>query len=58
MEGHEVIVEDALTMIDYVSASKNGNSVPEEALETPEVLWVRFCDRLEAIGTIGVVRCY
>lgn len=45
-------------MIDYVSASKNGNSVPEVATRHPEYLWPRCCDRLEAIGTIGAVRCY
>jgi len=58
LEGHEVIVEEALRMIEYVSASKNGNKVPKEALGAPEMLWVRFCDRLEAIGAIGAVRCY
>ena len=45
-------------MISMVSASGNGNRIPEEALENPELLWVRFCDRLEAIGAIGAVRCY
>jgi len=45
-------------MIDYVSASKNGNKIPEEALAEPEWLWPRCCDRLEAIGVIGAVRCY
>lgn len=32
--------------------------MPEEAKTRPEMLWVRWCDRLEAIGTIGAVRCY
>lgn len=45
-------------MINYVSASKNGNRIPDEAKECPEVLWPRCCDRLEAVGTIGAVRCY
>ena len=45
-------------MISYVSASANGNKIPAIALEFPEFLWPRFCDRLEAIGTIGAVRCY
>jgi hypothetical protein len=45
-------------MIKFVSASGNGNQVPEEALLQPELLWVRFCDRLEAIGVIGAIRCY
>ncbi len=51
------ILAEALEMISYVSASSQGNSVPERALTNPEFLWVRFSDRLEAIGTIGVVRC-
>ncbi|XP_023330750.1 uncharacterized protein LOC111703121 [Eurytemora carolleeae] len=44
-------------MISYVSASVNGNTVPESALQDPTLLWPRFCDRLEAIGVIGAVRC-
>ena len=45
-------------MISYTSASQNGNSVPDIAKTNPEFLWVRFSDRLEAIGPIGAVRCY
>lgn len=52
------IVSEALSMIDLCSASKNGNKVPEDAKSRPELLWVRYCDRLEAIGTIGAVRAY
>lgn len=47
-----------LETISYVSASDNGNSVPERAQKHPELLWVRYSDRLEAIGTIGAVRCW
>ena len=54
----DTIISEALEMIDYVSASSNGNNVPERAVKNPEFLWVRFSDRLESIGTIGVVRCY
>ena len=50
--------EETLEMIGYVSTSDNGNTVPERALTSPEFLWVRYADRLEAIGTIGAVRCY
>lgn len=46
-----------LEMIDLVSASANGNTVPEKARADPTLLWPRFCDRLEAIGTVGAVRC-
>ena len=52
------IVEESLEVIDLVSASDNGNSIPERCMQNPELLWVRFCDRLEAVGKIGVVRCY
>jgi hypothetical protein len=45
-------------MISYVSASANGNRVPERAESEPYLLWPRWCDRLEAIGPIGAVRCY
>lgn len=45
-------------MISFVSASDNGNAVPKEAKSNPELLWPRHCDRLEAIGVIGAVRCY
>jgi len=52
------ITNQVLEMISFVSASVNGNSVPEKAKTDPSLLWPRFCDRLEAIGVIGAVRCY
>ena len=48
----------AIKMIDLVSCSKNGNTIPEECIESPELLWPRWADRLEAIGAHGVVRCW
>lgn len=36
--------------------SANGNSIPEDALHEPELLWPRWADRLEATGEIGIVR--
>ncbi|MCK9607786.1 MAG: hypothetical protein M0R33_15190 [Methylomonas sp.] len=42
--------------ISYVSASKNGNMIPPEAMKHPWVLWVRYCDRIEAVGVIGIQR--
>lgn len=53
-----LIIDQVCEMISYVSASGNGNSVPERCIEKPYLLWPRFSDRLEAIGTIGMVRCY
>lgn len=32
--------------------------MPKIARKNPEMLWVRLADRLEAIGTIGAVRCW
>jgi uncharacterized protein len=49
-----------LTMIELVSCSKNGNTVPSFIKETEKyhLLIPRWSDRLESIGKIGVVRCY
>ena len=52
------ILEDALMMIRLVSCSKNGNSYPERAILEPEILWPRWADRLEAVGEIGIARCF
>lgn len=58
LKNHVKIIGDALRMIELCSASKNGNTVPDDAVLNPELLWVRWCDRLEAIGIIGAIRCY
>jgi uncharacterized protein len=49
-----------LNMIDLVSCSKNGNSVPSYIIENGDyhLLIPRWSDRLEAVGKVGVVRCY
>lgn len=52
------VVEEALTMISWVSTSKNANDIPAACAEDPMLLWPRWCDRLEAIGWPGVVRCW
>jgi uncharacterized protein len=52
------IIKECLDCINMVSTSDNGNSIPPMAKKIPELLWVRFCDRLEAVGKIGVVRCW
>jgi len=57
-EGKNEIVENALRMIGLVSCSANGNSVPLDAVEEPELLWPRWADRLEATGEVGIVRCW
>lgn len=52
------ITNEVMEMIGYVSFSDNGNSIPPRAAKSPEFLWPRYSDRLEAIGPIGAVRCY
>jgi uncharacterized protein len=56
----DVNVDSILEMIGWVSCSKNGNRVPPKVLqnEAYHFLIPRWADRLEAVGTIGVVRCY
>eukprot|EP00438_Fugacium_kawagutii_P020053 Skav201033 [mRNA] locus=scaffold3386:156139:156915:+ [translate_table: standard] len=53
-----VVIGDAIRMIELVSCSKNGNSVPHDAEKEPELLWPRWADRLEATGEIGIIRCW
>ena len=53
-----IVKKECLETIGYVSASDNGNAVPPRAQRFPELLWVRHADRLEAIGSIGAVRCW
>lgn len=45
-------------MIGFVSASTNGNSVPDVAAQSPWILYPRFADRIEAIGWVGIERCW
>lgn len=47
-----------LKLIDFVSCSKNGDTIPPEAEAHPEYLFPRYSDRLEALGEVGVRRCY
>jgi len=53
---HSDVSDMVLRMINLVSTSSNGNEIP-----TNVPLWYlipRFCDRLEAIGEIGIRRCW
>lgn len=52
--------EDILQIISFVSCSTNRNSVPDVVSEN-DAYWMlipRWCDRLDAVGTRGVIRCY
>eukprot|EP01006_Ploeotia_vitrea_P027682 TRINITY_DN60464_c0_g1_i1.p1 TRINITY_DN60464_c0_g1~~TRINITY_DN60464_c0_g1_i1.p1 ORF type:complete len:197 (+),score=13.53 TRINITY_DN60464_c0_g1_i1:26-592(+) len=50
------LCETVTQMINMVSCSKNKDSVPDGIPKW--YLIPRFSDRLEAVGAIGVVRCY
>ena len=45
-------------MVDLVSCSKNGDNIPEDIKDKLWMLIPRYADRLEAIGMIGIIRCY
>jgi len=45
-----------IKMVDLVSSSKNGDNIPDGVAEW--MLIPRYSDRLEAIGKIGIKRCY
>jgi len=48
-----LFIQEIIDMIDLVSCSKNGDSDPM----LPYMVIPRDCDRLEAIGQIGIERC-
>ena len=45
-------------MVELVSCSKNGDDIPEDIKDRLWMLIPRYADRLEAIGKIGIIRCY
>ena len=49
-----------LFMIQLVSCSQNGNRVPPSIIESGDYHYLipRWADRIEAVGTKGVLRCY
>ena len=45
-------------MVDLVSSSKNGDTIPDSIKNEKWMLIPRYSDRLEAMGLIGISRCY
>lgn len=55
---NSALTERVIQLIKLVSTADNGNTIPEEAKEHPYVLYPRYADRLEALGEIGIWRCW
>jgi uncharacterized protein len=53
---NQEFIDGIIKMIDLVSSSKNGDNIPDGMLEW--MLIPRYADRLEAIGLIGIKRCW
>ena len=51
-------INSIVYMISLVSCSDNGNSLPPDLNGRFYLLIPRWADRLEAVGSVGVVRCY
>lgn len=50
-----------IQMISLVSCSKNGDNIPVEIQKNPRKEWMlypRYADRIEALGLVGIKRCY
>jgi uncharacterized protein len=57
LEGYDSdFINLVIKMVDLVSSSKNGDNIPDGVAEW--MLIPRYSDRLEAIGKIGIKRCY
>ena len=51
-------VATVIRMVELVSSSKNGDSIPDDVTDKLWMLVPRYADRLEAIGETGIERCY
>lgn len=51
-------IELVIQMINLVSSSTNRDNIPDDIKDKQWMLIPRYSDRLEAIGIIGIQRCY
>jgi len=51
-------IENVVQMVSIVSSSKNGDTIPTYVVGREWMLVPRYADRIEAIGIIGIERCY
>lgn len=51
-------VDKVIELIELVSSSKNGDTIPKKCKDKEWMLIPRYADRLEAIGMIGLVRTF
>ncbi len=54
----EQVINLTIRMVQLVSSSANADSVPPDVIGKEWMLIPRFADRIEAIGLVGVERCY
>lgn len=52
------VINLTIQMVKLVSSSTNADNVPPEVIGKEWMLIPRFVDRIEAIGLVGVERCY
>lgn len=55
---NQELIDQVIYMVNLVSSSKNGDTIPDSIKGKEWMLIPRYADRLEAIGMIGIERCF